>query len=302
MSVHVGIELGGTRTRVGFGSGPRDLFGMVEMETTSPEETLGRVVAEVLAVAERTTLDGVGVSSFGPLGVRPDRADWGCILATPKPGWSGAPIAAPLRDALGLPVVLTTDVAGAALAEGRWGASQGLGLHAYVTVGTGIGAGLVRDGRPVEGVSHPEAGHVFVARNRATDPFAGVCPFHGDCLEGLASGPAVAARRGRPGETLAPDDPVWPLVADYIAQLMVILTLTVSPERIVIGGGLGGAPCLLDHIRRATERRLNGYAPHVASETDLQAYLCAPALGAASGVLGALLLSREMDDRIGRNA
>jgi len=302
MAVHVGIELGGTRTRLGFGSGPEDLSGFVELQTTSPDETLGRVVAEIRAVAQRTPVVGVGVASFGPIGLTPGSADWGRILSTPKSGWSGTPVANLLSQALDLPVAVTTDVAGAALAEGRWGVSRGLGLHAYVTVGTGIGVGLVRDGRPMEGVSHPEAGHIFVARERAVDPFDGVCPFHGDCLEGLASGPAVATRAGRPGEELEPDDPVWPIVADYLAQLMVTLTLTVSPERIVVGGGLGRAPGLLARVRHKTARRLNGYAPHVAGDVALQAYLSPPGLGTSSGVLGALLLSCDAEDAMRRNA
>lgn len=291
MPTYAGVELGGTKVVVGFGSGPRDLEAAIPIPTTSPTATLGAVVRLIRDRAETGPLDGIGVASFGPIGLLEGSPDWGRILQTPKPGWSGVEVACELQRALGLPVVVTTDVAGAAMAEGQWGACQGLDHHAYVTVGTGIGVGLVRNGRPQQGVAHPEAGHVFMSRDRSVDPFEGCCPFHGDCLEGLASGPAVAARCGRPAETLATDDPVWVIVADYLAQLAVTLNLTVAPQRIVFGGGLGGAPHLLPLIRTALGRRLSGYVAHLSTPEAIALNIVNPALGSASGVLGAISLA-----------
>lgn len=292
MKRYAGVELGGTKAVVAFGTGPADLTASIRIPTTEPAATLDAVRAVIEREAEAGDIAGVGVASFGPVCLDPGHADYGRILRTPKPHWSRADVVGPFRS-LGLPVGLATDVGAAALAEGRWGAALGLSDHCYVTVGTGVGVGVVANGALVHGALHPEAGHLPVRRDPARDPFAGACPFHGDCLEGLVSGPALAARAGRAAETLAADDPTWSLAADYLAQLAASLTYVVAPRRIVIGGGVGSAPGLLELTRERLRAQLGGYIGHLDDAGAVADYLVAPGLGARSGVLGAIVLAAE---------
>lgn len=290
--MYAGVEIGGTKTMVAFGRSPQDLTDPIRIETRGPSETLADVARIVEAHAEAKGLDGIGIASFGPVRLDRDAEDYGRILKTPKAGWTGADLLAPLRK-FGVPVGLATDVGGAALAEGKWGACAGLKHYLYVTVGTGVGVGVVADGQLVHGVLHPEVGHLLVRRAQGDDTFAGVCPFHGDCLEGLVSGPAIAARLGRPGETVPVDHPVWDLVADYLAQMAATLTLVLAPQRIVFGGGVGGQDELLGRVRTRLRAQLGGYLPHLDDEGVLGGYLAGPALGARSGVLGGVILARN---------
>jgi fructokinase len=218
---------------------------------------------------------------------------YGSITTTTKPGWRGTPVVARLAEAFRVPMGFDTDVNGAALAEGRWGAARRLSDYAYVTVGTGVGVGLVVDGVPVSGFSHAELGHTRVPRLPG-DEFRGSCVFHGDCVEGLASGPAIAARSGRPAPQIAADDPVWNGVAHALAQLLHNLMLTTAPRRILIGGGVvDGRPELLPRIRALLALSLNGYVDLDRLPGGLDLYVTAPGLGSLAGPLGALALAAD---------
>ncbi|WP_419827469.1 ROK family protein [Sphingomonas sp.] len=284
-----GVELGGTKTVAVLGR-DRDIVDRLTVPTTTPAETLAAVADRLAEWRRDRALAGLGVASFGPVALDPASAEHGRMLATPKPGWAGADVLRPLAEAAGAPARLHTDVTAAALAEGRWGAARGLADHAYVTIGTGIGVGLVANGAPVSGRMHPEAGHLRV-RRLAGDGFAGSCPFHGDCLEGLASGPAIAARAGRPADALPPDDPAWSLVADALAEGFAALLTTLAPAAIVVGGGVGlGQPQLLPLVRAGIVAKLGGYLPFVTAET-IATMIVPAALGGDAGPLGALLLA-----------
>lgn len=281
------IELGGTKVVVAAGTGPDDLTDPVRIPTTDPATTMAAIVT---ALEGLWPFDAIGIASFGPLCL--DAGDPGGlrITNTPKPGWSQTKLVEPLARRFGVPVHLDTDVNGAALGEGRWGAARGLRDFAYITVGTGIGVGLIVNGAPVHGLLHPEAGHLLVRRDPVKDPYKGHCPFHGDCLEGLACGPAIADRVGRPAEDLAEDHPVWPLVGDYIGQLCASLLLVTSPRRIILGGGVGQRP----GVRQAAETAMRA---HLAGYLDVPAlqkgFILPPALENRAGVLGALVIAQR---------
>ena len=284
----VGVELGGTKCLAILARGT-DLLEEVRVPTTTPGDTLGALGEAVTAwTAQRPA--AIGIGAFGPLGVDPGGADYGRMLETPKPGWRGADILAPFA-ALGVPLALDTDVAAAALAEGRWGAAKGHATHAYITIGTGIGVGLIANGAPVHGFLHPEFGHLRVRRVHG-DSFAGICPSHGDCIEGLASGPAIAARAGRAGDAIAPDDPVWDDVAADLSEMFAALILAAAPARIVVGGGvgLGQAAHLLPRVRQAVTARLNGYMP-LDRAGGIEAIIVPAALGDRAGPLGCIALA-----------
>ncbi|HEU0044465.1 ROK family protein [Sphingomonas sp.] len=284
-----GVELGGTKCVVILGNGPDAVEEEVRLPTTTPAETL----AGIEAVLDRWIgFAGLGVASFGPIGVDRAGADWGQVTVTPKPGWAHTDIGRRLRRRYGVPVGFHTDVVGAALAEARWGAAAGLDDVAYVTVGTGIGVGLIAGGKPVDGLTHQELGH-FRPLRLPGDEWIGSCPFHGACLEGLASGPAIAARAGRKAEDLETDDPVWEGVVHALGQLLHLLVLTGVPRRIVMGGGvMTGAGHLLPRIRAAMTRSLAGYSmlPEVAIADT---FVVPAGLGDRAGPIGAILLGQQ---------
>jgi len=282
------IELGGTKCIAAIARG-RDILARERWPTGTPADTLPAILDWIAGAAAGEPLAAIGVAGFGPLVVDPAHADYGRIGSTPKPHWSGFDLRGAVAARFDVPIGFDTDVAGAALAEGRWGAAQGCATHVYLTIGTGVGAGIVVGGMPLHGAAHPEVGHIRVRRDPA-DSFAGACPFHGDCLEGLVSGPAIAKRAGRPAEQLAFDDPVWDRVADEIAELVMTLVLTVPPERIVIGGGVGSNERLLPRIRATATARLAGYGPGSAAAA-IERLVVSPGLGADAGPLGAVALA-----------
>ena len=294
MTGFAAIELGGTRAAVTVGTGPEDHAEPIAIPTTQPAETIA-AIGDALQTLQRQgrAFSRIGIASFGPLGVNAERGDWGLIGATPKPGWSGAAIAGPLAERFTVPVVIETDVNAAALGEARWGAARGCSQVVYVTVGTGVGIGAVIMGRPVHGALHPEAGHVR-PRRIAGDAYEGHCPWHGDCLEGLICGPALAERLGRPADTLEDTDPIFDLAGAYLGEALASIALVVSPEKIVIGGGVGRRAAVLAGARIAFERAIAGYVSTRAG--DGSALIVAPKLGSHSGLLGAMSLAMSQED------
>lgn len=290
-----GVELGGTKCVCIIGTGPGDIRATQRLDTGEREATL-RGIEDVLQRwrGEYGDFAALGVASFGPVDLKRDSPTWGHITSTPKPGWRDTDVARRLQRRFGVPVAFDTDVNGAAFAEGRWGAARGLHDFAYVTVGTGIGVGSIVRGQSIFGLTHTELGHVRVAR-RPGDAFPGVCPYHGDCIEGLASGPAIEARAGQPAAGLPPDHPAWDSVAHGLGQLMHIMVLTTAPSRIFLGGGvMSGQSQLFGRIQQELQRSLNGYvqAPEIAE--GLTDYIVPPGLGAQAGPLGALALAADV--------
>ena len=287
-----GIEAGGTKFVCVVGDGGTEIEAEARFATRDPESTLGDALSFFREATAVGPLDAVGVAAFGPLELRRSESRYGFITTTPKPGWSGTDLVGPLRRELGIPVGIDTDVNGAALAEGRWGAAQGMRSFVYVTVGTGIGGGAVVDGRPVHGLVHPEMGHLSVTREPGDD-FPGQCPFHGDCFEGMASGSAMAARWGRPGEELTGADLVRAveLEAAYLAAGFRNVVYALAPERIVVGGGIINLPGLFPLLRSRLAESVGGYPglPEHSSDDFVQP----AALGQLAGALGALALAER---------
>jgi fructokinase len=289
-----GVELGGTKCVCILGTGPGDIRARLQIPTTAPGETLARIEEVLSGWADGDPgIAALGIACFGPLDLTPGSPRYGHILSTPKPGWSHTGVADRLGGRLGVPVGVNTDVNGAACAEARWGAGRDLPGLVYITVGTGVGAGVLAGGRPLLGFSHPELGHVRVPR-MAGDTWPGSCPYHGDCVEGLASGPAIAARSGRPAAELAADHPVWESVAFALGQMLCTLVLAYAPHRIILGGGVMNArPALLPNVRRHLAAGLNGYLEAPQLTCGLDAYVVPPALGELAGPLGALALAAQ---------
>lgn len=287
-----GVEGGGTKFVCVVGTGPEDVRAEARFATSSPEETIGRAVAFFRDEQARLgPLAGIGIGSFGPVDLAPASRSFGFITSTPKPGWKNVDLAGPFRRALGLPVAFDTDVNAAALGEWRWGAARNLDTFVYLTIGTGIGGGGLVGGQLMHGLVHPEMGHLRLPRDAAADPFPGACPFHGDCLEGLASGPSLLARWGRTPEALPPEHAGWALEARYLALALVNIVCTLSPQRIVMGGGVMEQAHLFPLIRCDVKALLNDYvrAPEILEDVD--GYIVPPALGRRAGVLGALALA-----------
>lgn len=283
------IEAGGTKFVCAVGTPAGDLIHQATIPTTSPEETLKQVI-EFLRSHGRI-LAAIGIGSFGPVELNPDSSSYGHITKTPKPGWRNFDLAGTVRNAFHVPVLLDTDVNAAALAESRWGAAQGLNTFLYVTVGTGIGGGAVVEGKILHGKSHPEMGHIRVPHDLSRDPFPGSCPYHGDCLEGLASGTALEARWKVFPMTLPSDHPAWLLEAEYLALACVNWTCTLSPQRIILGGGVMQQKQLFPLICERVAALMNTYMDMPESADKLGSFIVPSPLAGKSGLLGALALA-----------
>jgi len=283
------IEAGGTKFVCGIGNEQGTIEERVSFPTREPEATL----RDVFAFFDGKLVDAIGIGSFGPLGLDPSRSDYGCVTTTPKPGWSGYPLLHVVKDRLNVPAGWDTDVNAAAVGEAKWGAAQGLDSCVYYTIGTGIGVGVFASGRPVHGLVHPEGGHVPVRRH-PEDSFAGVCPYHGDCLEGMAAGPAIERRWNRPGSELPPEHEAWRQEAYYIGQAIAGAILLLSPKKVILGGGVMHQRQLFPLIREEVRRSLNGYIHASAVLEDIAHYIVPPGLGDNAGLCGALALGLEV--------
>jgi fructokinase len=283
------IEAGGTKFICAIGSQDGEILDEARIDTRDPAATLADVLRYFGGAAHRfAALTALGVGAFGPLDLQSASPTFGFITSTPKPGWKNTDLVGTLSRGLGRPIYLDTDVNGAALGEWRWGAGRGLESVAYVTVGTGIGVGVVHHGRPVHGLMHPELGHINVRRHPADSHFSGICPFHGDCLEGLACGAAIVKRTGRPLKDAPAADPIWAIEADYLGQLCAVLVLSHSPQRILIGGGAMQPP-----MYAAVQGRMLHWLHDYVGAAELRdpQYIAAPGLGALAGIKGALSLA-----------
>jgi len=295
-SLFAGIEAGGTKFVVALGTGPTDLRA-TKIDTTTPEETIGKVIEWLdSASREHGPFGAIGIGSFGPVDLHRTSPTYGCITTTPKPGWRNVPLVDRMRERFAVPVGFDTDVNAAALGEHLWGAGQGIDPLVYLTVGTGVGGGVLVNGKPLHGLLHPEIGHLMVPAPQTpsvVDPLC-QCPFHVSCLEGFVCGPAIAKRWGVTKAALLPaDSPAWEEVGLTLAHGIVNIIVTLSPRRIVLGGGVMKGPGVLESVRRHVQRLLNGYlhVPEIIEEID--GYLVPPGLGDLAGVSGALALAQR---------
>ena len=293
------IETGGTKVDCAVGTWPDGVRDRIRIPTTTPADTLAGVTDFLVRHHRETPLSAIGIGSFGPIDLRTGSPTYGHITSTPKQGWRHVDLVGPVTRALDVPVAFDTDVNASALGEYRWGNSEAVDSLVYITVGTGIGGGAVIEGRPLHGASHPEMGHIRIPHDRAADPFDGSCPYHGDCLEGLASGPAMEARWRAPSGSLPEDHPAWDLEAEYLAYGVANIAVTLSPERIVMGGGVMQQRHLFPNIRGRVIDVLSGYGVAEGIVEAIDDYIVPPALGDDSGIAGAFALAQMALDNPG---
>lgn len=292
-----GIEAGGTKFVCVVASGPGQIVDEIRYTTTTPDETLNRAVQFFRPFVISGQVRFIGVGSFGPVDLDPVSTTYGFITATPKPGWSNTDVLGTLQRALQANIAFDMDVNAAALGEFLWGASKGYDPSLYLTVGTGIGGGYIVSGKPLVGMLNLEMGHIRIPHSRERDPFPGSCPFHDDCFEGLASGPAIEKRLGRPGSNVPENDPFWNLEADYIASALVNYILTLSPRKIILGGGVMQRTFLFTKVHGRVRELLNGYVASKSLFEEIDDYIVPPKLGNQSGSMGAIALAMQMDEK-----
>lgn len=285
-----GIEGGGTKFICAVGTGPEDIRAESRFPTTSPGETLVRAVEFFATLDPGLRPQAIGIASFGPVDPDPNSATYGLITTTPKPGWANTEFAGFLERELQLPVAFDTDCNAAALGEYRWGAARGLHSFLYLTIGTGLGGGGMIEGKLIHGLLHPEVGHMRLPRF-PDDDFTGICPFHGDCWEGMAAGPALQARWGRKAESLPPEHPGWEIESFYLACGLVNLICSLAPQRLILGGGVMSQTHLFPRVRARVLELLNGYIQVPALLTEIDSFIVPPELGGRAGVLGAMALA-----------
>ena len=288
------IEAGGTKFNCAAGEDPFHMVAHRTFPTTTPVETLGKVIEFFHSVEEEYgKIEAFGICSFGPVDLRAGSPTYGCITSTPKAGWQQIPMVQSIEAEFRVPIGFDTDVNGAALGERRWGAGLGMDTILYITVGTGIGGGAVVNGQPIHGLVHPEMGHLRIPHDLDRDPFPGSCPFHGDCLEGLASGTALRLRWGKPAQELEPEHPGWDLEAEYLALGLVNCILTLSPEVVILGGGVMKAAQLFQKVREKVRILLNHYVNTSRLEEEIESYIVPPILGDLAGIAGGFELARR---------
>ncbi len=290
-----GIEAGGTKFVCMVGTGPQQVVDEIRFPTTYPDETIQHAISFFKPYVLRGELAAVGIASFGPLDLNPASPIYGFITTTPKPNWNQVDLRGRIQQALNLPIAFETDVNAAAFGEHYWNKeNQLLDPFAYMTIGTGIGVGVLANGRPVHGLMHTEIGHVAVPHNWERDPFPGICPYHNDCLEGLASGASMFKRWGQNAETLPDSHSGWDLEAEYIALALTNLIYIFSPQRMVLGGGVSQHIGFLAAVRSKIQKYLNGYIQSPMVLEKIECYIVPPKLGNQSGVLGAIAMAIDL--------
>jgi fructokinase len=288
------IEAGGTKFVCAVGTGAGDVLDKNTFRTEKPEQTLSNIVQYFHAAEARYgKISALGVGSFGPIDLHPQSPTYGYITKTPKENWAFTDIVGTFSKALDVPVGFDTDVNAAALSEGMWGAAQKLSNYIYLTVGTGVGGAAVVNGGLVHGLIHTEMGHIFVPRGMVPDIFWGACKYHNDCLEGLASGPSMKARWGKPANELPQDHRGWQIEANYLALACITFMGMYSPERIILGGGVMQQEHLFPKIRARVLDIAAGYFQHPSIVDHIETYIVPPDLGDMAGVTGAFLLARK---------
>ena len=289
-ALYGGIEAGGTKFVCAVGSGPQDLREIIRIPTTTPSETIGHVID---FFSRHKGLSAIGIAAFGPVDLYLNSPTYGYITSTPKPGWAFTDLAGIVRRTLKVHVGFDTDVNGAALGEHRWGAAEGLDNFIYLTIGTGIGGGGMINGKLIHGLVHPEMGHIRIPHDRQADPYRGHCPFHEDCFEGLAGGLALEERWGQPAELLPANHPAWMLEAHYISLALNNYICTLSPQKVILGGGVMERPQLFPLVRLNVQQLLNSYVHVKEIEKDIENFIVPPKLGKQAGVLGAIALATQ---------
>jgi fructokinase len=291
---YIGLETGGTNIKCIVASDPFHVISELNIPTQEPEQSIEKVIRFIQAGIQKyqISIRSMGIASFGPVDLNTKSKTYGYITSTPKLAWRNYPLFSEFSQVFDFPIVFDTDVNAATLGEAQWGEGHGLSDFVYITIGTGIGGGIITNNRLVHGVIHPEIGHMLINHDRILDPFPGACPYHKDCLEGLANGPSIAARWGNPAETLPHNHQAWSLEANYLAQMAMNLTLILSPQKIILGGGVSQKSGLIQLVRESFQHQLKEYMTSPLYKEEIGNYIVSPKLGQNAGVFGALALAQ----------